>query len=536
MDYFTLLNLKKEPFSNSPDPDFFYGAPQHVECLQKLELTIRLRQGMSVVIGDVGTGKTTICRQLIRKLGRQEDLVDTHLILDPAFSSAREFLITICATLGITPADDDSDRQIKEIIKNFLFDQAVEAKKIIVLLIDEGQKLPDYCLEILRELLNYETNNAKLLQIVIFAQREFRAQMEKMANFSDRVATLYRLEPLNFRETRNMIRFRLQQASDNQRMFSDLFNFWALAAIWWVTRGYPRKIVMLCSKTLISLIIQNGSRVSASLVFACTKRMTTGRGPATVKGVLALTLLVAVMVTAFTVPRLRSQLPLPTRPVDTTQQQISSSIPVTGPPLAKEKGANDIAGPDTTVAVAAPAPAPRKPVAESRTATETTNVDHRPLLGILPVQRGANLSKMVARVYGRFTPRTLKMVLAANPWIRDINTIAVGSRISFPAASQPTPPPADGRWRIRLARFDSLADAYEFVRRYPASLPPVRIIPLRTAAGALGFTVILERSHAGRNQAEKILRTLPAEYSGEIFTQWDEGASLLCRLPERGKA
>jgi general secretion pathway protein A len=86
MDYFKIFNLSKEPFSNSPDPDFFSFSRGHVGCLQKIELSLRLRRGLSVVIGDVGAGKTTLCRQLIRKFAGDEK-VDAHLILDPHFST-----------------------------------------------------------------------------------------------------------------------------------------------------------------------------------------------------------------------------------------------------------------------------------------------------------------------------------------------------------------------------------------------------------------------------------------------------------------
>jgi len=91
MDYFSILNLKQEPFSNSPDPDFFFHSREHQECLQKLELSILLRRGLNVIIGDVGTGKTTLCRQLIRRFAKRDEIT-THLILDPLFMDAHELL------------------------------------------------------------------------------------------------------------------------------------------------------------------------------------------------------------------------------------------------------------------------------------------------------------------------------------------------------------------------------------------------------------------------------------------------------------
>jgi len=100
MEYFRILNLIKEPFSNSPEPEFFYQSPQHVKCLQNLELAIRLRRGLNVVIGDVGTGKTTLCRRLIGKFDGDEN-VKTHLLLDPCFSNSVEFLSAVRRMFGL---------------------------------------------------------------------------------------------------------------------------------------------------------------------------------------------------------------------------------------------------------------------------------------------------------------------------------------------------------------------------------------------------------------------------------------------------
>ena len=95
MDYFKILNMTKEPFSNSPDPAFFFQSQQHVQILQKLELAIRLRRGLNVVVGHVGTGKTTLCRQLIRRFDG-DPKVETHLILDSHMNTPLEFLTTGC--------------------------------------------------------------------------------------------------------------------------------------------------------------------------------------------------------------------------------------------------------------------------------------------------------------------------------------------------------------------------------------------------------------------------------------------------------
>src|SRR4030042_4290708 len=123
MEYYSILNLKKEPFSNSPEPEVPFSSPQHTGCLQKLELSVRLRRGLNVVIGDVGTGKTTLCRKLIQNFAAtdaQPTEIETHLLLDPSFNSAVEFLQTVCAMLGIKEAlGEQSEWHLKEKIKNY---------------------------------------------------------------------------------------------------------------------------------------------------------------------------------------------------------------------------------------------------------------------------------------------------------------------------------------------------------------------------------------------------------------------------------
>jgi general secretion pathway protein A len=283
MEYFKILNLIREPFSNSPEPEFFYQSAKHVSCLQKLELAIRLRRGLNVVLGHVGTGKTTLCRHLIAQFAEAKqdtDAMETHLLMDPAFSAPLEFLTTVAMSFGINgkqkrraAADPDlTDWQLKENIKDHLFKKGVEEGKIVILIIDEGQKLPDFCLEILREFLNYETNENKLLQIIIFAQPEFQQILNRLENVADRVNLLYVLQPLNFKETRDMIRFRLAQAGE-PGYTPAFFTRLGLLAIYLSTGGYPRKIITLCHQAVLTMIIQNRSKAGWFLVRSCAARL-----------------------------------------------------------------------------------------------------------------------------------------------------------------------------------------------------------------------------------------------------------------------
>ncbi len=270
MSYFEILNLDREPFSNSPEPEFFFEAPQHVNCLQQLEISIRLRRGLNVVIGDVGTGKTTLSRMLIRKL-HMDDTVEFHLLMDPDFGGPIQFLAGIARMMGaVESAYGLTEWQLKEAIKQYLFRRGIDEDKVVVLIIDEGQKLPGFCIELLREFLNYETNRFKLLQIVIFAQSEFNTILERRENFADRMNVCLRLKPLDFTQMRRMIEHRIAQASQAGQEPVE-FTLPALAAIYLATGGVPRKVVMLCHQVILAMIVRNRSRAGWFLVQSCLR-------------------------------------------------------------------------------------------------------------------------------------------------------------------------------------------------------------------------------------------------------------------------
>jgi general secretion pathway protein A len=300
MNYFSILKLDREPFSNSPEPEFFFEAHQHVNCLQQLEISIRLRRGLNVVIGDVGTGKTTLSRMLIRKL-HGDDAVEFHLLMDPDFSGPIQFLAGIARMMGaVDSAAGLTEWQLKEAIKQYLFRRGIDEDKVVVLIIDEGQKLPGFCIEILREFLNYETNRFKLLQIVIFAQSEFNAILERRENFADRMNVCLRLKPLDFTQMRRMIEHRIAQASQAGHEPVE-FTTPALAAIYLATGGVPRKVVMLCHQVILAMIVRNRFRAGWFLVQSCLRSRASRRrrrsiiwGMAAALGVAALAVLTGI--------------------------------------------------------------------------------------------------------------------------------------------------------------------------------------------------------------------------------------------------
>ncbi|UCC95155.1 MAG: AAA family ATPase [Candidatus Omnitrophota bacterium] len=263
MSYFKILGFEKEPFSTSPDPEFLYLAKDHDTVLVNVLIELRLRRGLNVILGDVGTGKTSLSRKLIQELKERNDFI-FHIVLDPSFDDEYTLLEYLTRSFGIPSADFTQRMQFKEGLEKFLFQKGVIEGKIVVLIIDEAQKLNEASLEALRVLLNYETNEFKLLQLVLLGQLEIHSKIMGIPNFFDRISFKYTLNPFSKEETKEMIEFRLKQAGYNAslRLFLDD----AIEEIYRYTKGYPRSITMLCHRLLKELILRNKFVVDARLI------------------------------------------------------------------------------------------------------------------------------------------------------------------------------------------------------------------------------------------------------------------------------
>ncbi len=276
MSYYLAMGLTREPFSNSPDPDMLYRSRTHLECLQHMEIGVRLRRGLNVVLGAVGAGKTTLARELTRVLGADGD-IEAYLLDDPACATTTDFLLSILALFGLDAASLWRDPIIlKEVVKAELARRSGDQGRTVALIIDEGQKITPDCLELLRELLNFETATQKLLQIVIFAQSEFEETLAARPNLDDRVNYRYRLECLNRAETGRMIETRLAHCAPEGET-PDVFTPAALRRIHRRTGGHPRKIVRLCHLSMLLAVGFGKPRVSWWLVGRAEREAAGGR-------------------------------------------------------------------------------------------------------------------------------------------------------------------------------------------------------------------------------------------------------------------
>jgi general secretion pathway protein A len=262
MSYYKILGLEKEPFSTSPDPEFFYHSSSHDTALKRLEIGIRLRRGLNLILGDIGTGKTTLSRALLNAFKDDNEFI-FHMILDPGYKSEFQFLLSLIKMFRIT-CNFQSTLDFKDALEKYLFQKGVEENKTIILLIDEGQKINLENLEVLRTLLNYETNEYKLLQLVIMAQAELLPRVNRIRNFMDRVALKFTINPLDESETKGMIEFRLKQAGYNKE--DNLFSDEAVRLIYQHTQGYPRRIALLCHDALEALVMKDKFVVDAEII------------------------------------------------------------------------------------------------------------------------------------------------------------------------------------------------------------------------------------------------------------------------------
>lgn len=252
------LGLIEPPFSLSPDPRYFYVSLQHKTALAKANYAIEQQQGLSVIFGDIGVGKTTVARRLYQ-VYRDRDGYYTAYIPTPIYPSDFQFLKDICAEFGLS-AKRSKQKQIAA-FEEFLIN-AYRENKTVLLIIDEGQGLIGQQFELIRLLLNFETNTQKLIQIVLIGQNELRNKLRLKKALNSRVATRSTLEPLHFEDTKSMINFRVMVAGRHHPLFTEK----ACMKIYDYSKGMPRDICVIGLNILPLAVLNQALVIDDTLV------------------------------------------------------------------------------------------------------------------------------------------------------------------------------------------------------------------------------------------------------------------------------
>jgi len=258
--YLEYFNLTEQPFSITPDPRFLYMSARHREALAHLLYGLGEGGGFVQLTGEVGTGKTTICRCLLEQV---PDNVDVAVVLNPKVT-AQELLATVCDELGIKhPGDDASIKTLIDLLNRHLLDAHARGRRT-VLIIDEAQNLSADVLEQVRLLTNLETATQKLLQIILIGQPELREQLsrEDMRQLSQRITARYHLEPINREEADAYIRHRLQICGSSRNLFTQR----AVERIHKLSEGIPRLINVLCDRALLGTYVEGKGVVDRKIV------------------------------------------------------------------------------------------------------------------------------------------------------------------------------------------------------------------------------------------------------------------------------
>lgn len=243
--YEEFYGLGESPFNITPDPRYLFFSRRHREAYEHILFGVTERKGFVQITGEVGAGKSTLSRAVLEEL---DEGYATALILNPVMTGI-QLLRSILRELDLNDRGNDRVR-LQERLNEFLLEQA-RSDTVVVLFIDEAQDMSDELLEQVRLLSNLETDDRKLLQIVLIGQPELREKLDQkeLRQLRQRITVRYHLGPLDRQETEAYVQHRLQVAGSNGR---PSFSRWAVGRIFRGSRGVPRLINAICDKTLLA--------------------------------------------------------------------------------------------------------------------------------------------------------------------------------------------------------------------------------------------------------------------------------------------
>jgi putative secretion ATPase (PEP-CTERM system associated) len=260
--YNQFYGFKEKPFNQTPDPSFFFASEHHQTALNALLYAIGERKGFIVLTGEVGCGKTTVARRLLRSVDRN---VQTVSIFN-TYLSPKGVITMILDDLGVQYTNGSKEKLLIQL--NTYLIQQLQKNQNDVLIIDEAQNLSAACLEEVRMLSNLETEKEKLLQIILIGQPELRKKLEmpSLRQLRQRVSVQYHLKPLSEEDTQKYVLHRLDAAKANGRSYQDLFTPEAMQAIYKLSGGIPRVINHVCDGALLAGYVAESKQIGPDMI------------------------------------------------------------------------------------------------------------------------------------------------------------------------------------------------------------------------------------------------------------------------------
>jgi general secretion pathway protein A len=467
------------PFSVTPDPRFFYNTPVYQEAYANLRYGIEAKKGFIVVTGEVGTGKTTLLRKLLHNLG---DTIHSVFIFNTDLSFP-ELLPLILHDLGLVPQESSKVAMLEQL--NAYLIKQLEQRHIVAVLVDEAQNLSDEALEGLRLLSNLETDQEKLLQIVLMGQPEFEKKLDQptLRQLKQRVALQSRLAPLKDAEVAPYIDFRLRVAGYNGK---GLFHPDAVHQIAFYSQGIPRLINIICDNVLINAYARSEATVSAAGIKEVARDL-----------------------------RLRSEARFtnaePAHKVSTlkSEPETSAREPANNPAPHKMKrrvriGAESLLAILVVVALASVInPQDFHNIAGGQVEVLKRNLNQwlslvappqavatkvnaeiqfrRPVRRII-IEEGSTIRKIAGAAYGPNAFLGMDLIKEFNPHIANLNRVIAGEELSLPSLTQETilRQQPDGSYRLIAASFPNIRGADEFAlllgdKGYRTLITPKRV-------------------------------------------------------------
>jgi len=268
--YKNFFGFKERPFKLVPNPAYLFLSRSHEEAMAHLTYAMKQGDGFVEITGEVGTGKTTICRAFLESL---DENTEAAYIFNPKLDSI-QLIKAVNDEFGIS-SDADNIKDLIDTLNSFLIEKRAEGKNVI-LLIDEAQGLNKEVLEQLRLLSNLETTNHKLLQIILVGQPELGEKLDsrELRQLSQRISLSCRLIPLNYRETKEYIQHRISIASQKSGV---KFTRAAYRYIYKYSRGIPRSINIVCGRALLTAFGLDQQRITGKIIRTSIKELA-GRG------------------------------------------------------------------------------------------------------------------------------------------------------------------------------------------------------------------------------------------------------------------